>query len=489
MLKINSFPVRTPTKDKLSTALSPIPLVFVGLAILALLLGIASSIIGSYVLAIVIGACIMAIVLFLRQDEWAVTLLLVIHLYVDWYLGLLVIAQILTGALLVIFFLERCVQYPWSKPRALWLWGIFLVLAIFPAFRGSLTRYDAAYYYPNIIAGALLIFWVGTVIAKDITHIRRFFKILALVGTLLAIITIVQSRTGILLFGSSRLDAYLVSVSDFNIFNGSDTYRLGSFFINPDWNGAFFAFMLYIPLGLFINCDVLLEKILYLIEALVMLPALLFTYSIGAWISAGIGMIVFIVLVGRMNYRIWISLFLALAAIVLFIGFPTQITFLFKHGADPADLLLREGAWQTAMKVIEAFPLTGIGLGLQAYMLRAEPYRVPEQYRALAHPHNSYLELGAMAGLPVLIVFVALVLIGLWCALRNWTHADMRQRSLLGGGIASVIALSANSISINAWSLPPLAALGWLLLGIVSSPLLIKGQESKKEMTPEKEQL
>ncbi|MDQ2888912.1 MAG: hypothetical protein M3Y39_22855, partial [Chloroflexota bacterium] len=82
MLKINSFPVRTPTKDKLSTALSPIPLVFVGLAILALLLGIASSIIGSYVLAIVIGACIMAIVLFLRQDEWAVTLLLVIHLYV-----------------------------------------------------------------------------------------------------------------------------------------------------------------------------------------------------------------------------------------------------------------------------------------------------------------------------------------------------------------------------------------------------------------------
>ncbi|HEV2655403.1 MAG TPA: hypothetical protein VGT82_10605, partial [Ktedonobacteraceae bacterium] len=36
------------------------------------------------------------------------------------------------------------------------------------------------------------------------------------------------------------------------------------------------------------------------------------------------------------------------------------------------------------------------------------------------------------------------------------------------------IALSVNSISINGWTLPPLAAIGWFLLGILASPLLMR---------------
>ena len=132
------------------------------------------------------------------------------------------------------------------------------------------------------------------------------------------------------------------------------------------------------------------------------------------------------------------------------------------------------------MKVIEAFPLTGIGLGLHAYILRAEPYRVPEQYRVLAHPHNSYFELGAMAGLPVLMVFVGLILSGLWQAWGNWIEVDRKQRSLLGCGIAAVVVLSANSFAVNVWTLPPLAAFGWTILGVVSSPLLKKVLTNKK---------
>ncbi len=271
---MNLLLMRTSVGDKMGEVLSPTSLVFVGIIIIALLLGMTPGVTGSYVPTIVIGASILVTTLLLRQDEWAVIFILVLHLYVDWYLGTRVIALALTCILLVIFFLERCVHYPWSKPRALWLWGVFLLLAIYPAFQGALTLYDAAYYYPNIIFGALLMFWVGTVIARDMTHIRRFFKILAFVGMLLAIITIIQSRTGILLFGSSHFDAYLVSVSDFNVFQGSDNYRLGSFLVNPDWNGAFFAILICIPLGLFVECDSFLAKLLYLVEVRQILPFL-----------------------------------------------------------------------------------------------------------------------------------------------------------------------------------------------------------------------
>jgi O-antigen ligase len=132
------------------------------------------------------------------------------------------------------------------------------------------------------------------------------------------------------------------------------------------------------------------------------------------------------------------------------------------------------GAWQTALEVIKAFPWTGIGLGLYAYLYRAEPFRVRAQYRPLAHPHDAYLEIGAMSGLPVLVLFLLLLALILWFALRNWARADKATRSLLAGGIAAIVALSANSVSINGWTLAPLTSLGWLILGLISSPLLTK---------------
>jgi hypothetical protein len=43
---------------------------------------------------------------------------------------------------------------------------------------------------------------------------------------------------------------------------------------------------------------------------------------------------------------------------------------------------------------------------------------------------------------------------------------------LIGAGIAAVITLCVNSFGNQGWTLPPLAATGWLILGTISSPLL-----------------
>jgi O-antigen ligase len=445
------------------------------------LLGVPLGIIGSYASIVIIGICMMGIILLLGQIELAAGYILIIHLYVDWYLGQAIVAQMLTFVLLVILFLTRSPQRPWGQPCVLWLWMMLLMLGIIPAIRGALIRYDAAFYYPNIILGALLMLWLGTVIARDTTCVRRFFKTIAAIAALLSIITIFQSWTGILLFGSSHFDSYLVKASNFNIFPGSDVYRLGSFLVNPDWNGAFFAMLLCIPLGLFVESTLFAAKTLYLLEALIILPALLFTYSVGSWVSAGVAIVTFILLAGYMRHRAWIVLFLIVAVAIFYLFFKQQLLLLYKHASDPSVLMLRDGAWKTAINVMHALPLTGTGLGSHAYMLRAEPYRVSEQYKILAHPHNSYLELGAMGGLPVLVTFVALILFTLWRALNNWFQVDIQQRTLLSGGIAAVIALSINSLSVNAWTLPPLAAFGWLIFGVISSPLLTKGQKASNE--------
>jgi O-antigen ligase len=468
--------------DLLSSALVLAGMValVLGGVVISLLLGGRYSTLGVYTGIGIIGAIIMAVILLLRQDELAVTIVIAVQLYVDWYWGLHIVSVVMALVLLVIFFLTRSPQHPWTEPRALWLWALFLALAIFPAIRGATDAYEAALYYPNIFFGALILFWLGAVIARDITTVRRFFQMLAGLGAFLAVLTIVQAMTGTLWLGASHFDHFLAQVSGYQLSRDPNAHRIGAFFVDPNWNGTFFAMLLFIPLGLFVESSSFSKKVLYLVETFLVLPALVFTYSNGAWIAAIAGLLVFVTLVGRMSYRIQISLFVAIAAAVLLVGLSTQVTLQLQRASDPDELLLRSGAWQTAIRVIQAFPLTGVGLGFEIYRLRAEQYRVPAQYRPLAHPHNAYLELGAMAGLPVLITFVALVLFALWLALRNRALADASTRSLLGGGIAAVMALSVNSWSINGWTLPPLAAIGWLILGVLSSPLLRKSLVSGK---------
>ncbi len=432
---------------------------------------------------LIIGGILMCIFIVLRQDELAATIVVALHLYLDWYLGLEAVSQVMALVLLLNFFLARSPRFPWIVPRALWLWILFLILAISPAIHGIFTPRDALYYYPNMIFGALIMFWLGALVARTIASVRRLFQMLSAFGTLIAIHTLIQATTGIFLLGSSRFDSFLATVFNFQLPNDIYVHRVGSFFVDPNFCGTFLAMMILIPLGLFVESDFFPEKILYLAEMLIILPALLFTYSASAWIAAAVSIIPFVALVGRTRYRVQIPAFILIAALVMLIGFPTQVNLLLQHATDPSELALRNGAWQTGLRVIQAFPLTGVGLGHQAYLLRAEEYRVPAQFIPLDHPHNSYIEWGAMAGIPVLLVFLALLSFALWQALRNWVRADAKTRSLLGAGIAAIIALSVNSWSNEGWTLPPLAASGWLILGTISSPLLTKRQN--KDMQQE----
>jgi O-antigen ligase len=337
-----------------------------------------------------------------------------------------------------------------------------------------------AFYYPNIIVGAFIWYWIGSIVARDTKTIRYICITLACLGSLLAVHTIIQASTGFFLFPSPRPTHFSLSVSIYKMW-GTNFYRAGSFFVDPNWNGTFLALILFIPIGLFMTGSLKNAKVLYLAETALIVVALLFTYSNGAWVATAGGAIVFIILVGRTRYRLFFLAGTLVALAVLFLVFHSQVNALYHHLVGPNELSLRIAVWETGLRVIAAYPLTGVGLGLQAYLERSVPYMVLPQPNPLSHPHDSYLELGAMGGLPLLVVFLSLLSYTLWKALRNWKLASISSRPLLAGGITAIIALSINSISINGWTLPPLAAMGWLLLGMFSSPLLAKTLASEQE--------
>lgn len=437
-----------------------------------------------YLWGCVIGVAILAVIIMFRYDEFIVGLLVAIHIYVDWYIALYVVALGIALILLLCFYLTRSARHPWVEPRAIWLWGLLLLLTIVPAMRGATNLYDATYYYPNLIVGTLVICWLGSVTCRNETALRRLYLIVTVIGALVAVHTIIQEVTGIFLFASSHYDAFLDSVANYQI-TGSDTHRVGSFFVDPNWDGTFLAMMLCLALGLFVDCRSLLGKVFYLAEIALIVPAIVFTFSTGALVGICAGVVTFFLFVGQSLYRIVLPVLIAALVIALVLLLPADILLQIQHASGPEEVLLRAGAWNTALRVIEAFPLTGVGLGLYTYLTSSAPYRVPAQTIPLAHPHNSYLELAAMAGIPVLLVFIALLGFGLRAALDNWLAADRRTRSLIAGGMAAVIALSVNSLSINGWTLPPLAATGWLILGAIASPLLkasliVRNEERRK---------
>ncbi len=422
---------------------------------------------------LVIGAIIMALIILLRQNELAAMLIVAIHLYVDYYLGMYFVAGIMTTVLLLIFFLTQSPQYPWVLPRALWLWMLFVALAIFPAIRG-ISLLDGFNYYFNVLFCALIMFWLGTTIAYNIARIRHLLRLLSCFGTFVAFVSIIQYATGTLLFSSTRYDADLALSSAYELFSGSGVHRVGAYFVHPNPNGAFTAMMLCVSLGLFVESSSLLGKVFYFIEICILLPALLFTYSNGAWIAMSVGLIAFFVLVGRNYYCILISSVILTAVIFMIVLFPVQLDLLYQHATASRGLPSRIAAWQTGIAVIRAFPLTGLGLGRGVYIQRADPYRVWTQDQPLYHPHNSFIELTALGGFPISIVFILLFLFTLWLALRNWALADVRSRSLIGTGIATAIVLTSYSIGDAGWTLPPLLAISWLILGAISSPYITK---------------
>lgn len=171
-------------------------------------------------------------------------------------------------------------------------------------------------------------------------------------------------------------------------------------------------------------------KVIYLLEVLLILTALVFTYSNGSWLAVLGGICVFIFLVGRARYSVLLLSLIMVLVVIALIVFPSQISLQLSRAKDQSDLSLHLGSWQTATRVTEAYPLFGVGLGSQAYLNRAEPYRVPAQTKPLEEPDNSYLQWGAIAGIPVMLVFLLLLVFVFWYAWRNWLVVDIRYRSL-----------------------------------------------------------
>jgi len=200
--------------------LSPVPILSALILPVALLAGVAIGTSNPTYVFAAAGALVLAIMFLLRLDESIVALVIAVHILVDSYLGLAVyqIALLIALALLVVCYFGRSEERPWTGPRMIWLWLVFLALTIIPMYEGgafSLT--NSLGYYLEVILSPFIMFWLGNIIAKDTSAIRRVFQALAFLAAILALHTIIEATTGKFLFESARAQASLLQNSNFQL--------------------------------------------------------------------------------------------------------------------------------------------------------------------------------------------------------------------------------------------------------------------------------
>ncbi len=228
--------------------------------------------------------------------------------------------------------------------------------------------------------------------------------------------TLSTQKILITIFGSLTLVAAIALIYK-SLFLVTYDNRLASFYASPNY----LAMLLVIGLlaGIFLiaeNNSVRIKN--YLLPGLILiLTALYFTFSLGNWIALTITL--FIIFTPKKISRL---LWLFFLFICLFFIFPSEnvqerIVHMFGSRSSFNSRLM---IWQSSLKIIQDYPILGIGPGnFQDTYLQYQKYFPPYLEWAVPQPHNLFLAFYLQTSIFGLIGFIWLSLVWLNQAWKN----------------------------------------------------------------------
>jgi O-antigen ligase len=303
--------------------------------------------------------------------------------------------------------------------------------------------------------------------------LRGLLNVLTVLGVFVGVHSILNVPLGHFLFDTPRHQAYMKQEHYF-YFLVNHIYRppgrASSFLLNPDSDGAFLVMMFFLPAGLFFAARSYLAKALYLAAAIIIAVALLFTYTAAAWVALPVGVVALVGLAVRPRQAVLTLGGIVVLGVVGALALHSEVQRLLHHATGASELSQRVAIWEGALRVIRAFPLTGIGLGTgQPYITRSAPYVIGVSIYGRPHPHDSFLELAAFAGIPVLLVYLAILVRAGLRAVTNYRLASWEYRPVFACALAALVALTVHGFADATWTLPPIVPIAWMLVGAVSS--------------------
>ncbi len=145
---------------------------------------------------------------------------------------------------------------------------------------------------------------------------------------------------------------------------------------------------------------------------------------------------------------------------------------------DETTFATRFQIWESGLKMLRDYPLTGVGMSLFRSVVRREPYIIPhyaQSNTAPPHAHNEWVDISADMGLPGLFIYALWHGIAAWALWRGW-RSDERAARVLSLSVA--LGLLAHMIfglgdAIRLWD--RFAFLFWWLLGLAAAQGVLYG--------------
>jgi len=194
----------------------------------------------------------------------------------------------------------------------------------------------------------------------------------------------------------------------------------------------------------------------HLISFLVLVFAVILTYSRAVWLGLLIGFIGLLIIVAWNNKKI--IMVSAVVITALFLLFHVQILERLKGTTEnDVNVVSRIEAWKSAILMFKDYPLTGIGLN--NYYTTYEKYKTPAAPFIMEDAHNTFLNTAAELGLFGIAAFLWLLVV----FFRKFFSPGKEVKVLLVGLLALLIA----GCFENLWFDPRVIAVFWIFLAFI----------------------
>lgn len=312
------------------------------------------------------------------------------------------------------------------------------VLALMLLFLGSclFTRGGAASVKEALLSVALMCgYFLAANLINTPTMLERAVSALLTGAGLVSLIGILQQLTG-------RAVADWLDSSAFDYING----RITATFANPNVLAVYLILVLPFAAAR-MGRGRAGERIGSAITFLLIITALIFTWSRGAWIGAAVALVLFILLCR--SSAVYILLPIGVAAPTVLRTWLPAIADRFSSSASLSDssVFYRSELWQGTWRMVGDNFLGGIGMGEEAFTA-VYPYYAHAGIEGATHAHSLYLQYFASFGFlgPILLVgAVLLIFICLFTHKKEERSAEFQMLCI--ASVCSLLAVLVNGFT------------------------------------------
>jgi O-antigen ligase len=345
------------------------------------------------------------------------------------------------------------------------LWTVPIALPALLAFTAALGSVvinqvpdDVALFALRVLFQPLLFYFLGFLFPKNKRLVRWVVAVFLLAGLALALHGLYQYAT------NAPMPARWVDLREVGVIST----RAYSIIGNPNGLGAFLLLGSLLSLSLALARQLgRAQRVAMAIICVVQLGGIAVTFSRGAWLGLGAGLLALIILA----HRRYLAPLVAAGVLAWFVvprQFVDRLTFAFSSAYIAKSLTAgRLYVWKMALGYIAAHPFFGVGLGTFG-----GTSAVLFSYGRL-WVDNFYLQLAAEGGLILLALFLWVLLRGAKGLLKG--HGATRDpflRALTAGVFAGWVAVAVANVTASVWETLVVGVGFWFLGGLSTSAAL-----------------